>query len=149
MKTLVVDDEVVTVKMLKRLFSRFGQCVSATNGYDALEFVKIAYDEGEPFDILIMDVVMPGLNGFETYSAIRDLEFSLGIEKDSQTKIIIMTGLGISREIFELHKTSCMAYLYKPIEVSELMQVLQKNNILPQASQATQEPQAEPSLPVD
>jgi two-component system chemotaxis response regulator CheY len=131
MKSLIVDDEVVTSKMLKRLFSRFGESVMATNGSDAVEFVRNAYGTGEPFDILIMDVIMPGMNGFETYSAIRELEYSLGIEKGSEIKIIMMTGLGISREIFELHKTSCMAYLYKPIDLGELLGVLQKNNILP------------------
>ncbi|KJU82173.1 response regulator receiver protein [Candidatus Magnetobacterium bavaricum] len=129
MNTLIVDDEEVTTKMLKRLFSRYGLCDVADSGDTAIALFKDAYGGGSPYDLIVMDVMMPGTTGIEAYEVIREYERQCGVKNGSEAKIILMTGLGISREIFRIYKTSCMAYLYKPIDMKELLNVLNQLNL--------------------
>ncbi|MBF0607903.1 MAG: response regulator [Candidatus Magnetobacterium sp. LHC-1] len=129
MNTLIVDDEPVTTKMLKRLFSRYGMCEVATNGDDAVTFFKDAWHRDRPYDLIIMDVMMPGRTGIEAYEAIREYEQQSSVKKGSEVKIVLMTGMGISRELFNVYKTSCMAYLYKPVDMKELLEVLNRLNL--------------------
>ncbi|MBF0537851.1 MAG: response regulator [Nitrospirae bacterium] len=126
MNTLIVDDEKVTAKMLKRLFSRYGVCDVAGNGEDAINLFKDALQNNRPYDLVVMDVMMPVVTGIEAYEAIREYERKCGIKNGSEAKIVLMTGMGISREMFNLYKTSCMAYLYKPIDMKELLAVLNR-----------------------
>ncbi|MBF0339113.1 MAG: response regulator [Nitrospirae bacterium] len=126
MNTLIVDDEPVTTKMLKRLFSRYGLCEAATNGDDAVTLFKDAWHMDRPYDLIVMDVMMPGRTGIEAYETIREYERQCNVKNGAEVKIVLMTGMGISRELFNLYKTSCMAYLYKPVDMKELLGVLSR-----------------------
>ncbi|MBF0318160.1 MAG: response regulator [Nitrospirae bacterium] len=129
MNTLIVDDEHVTAKMLKRLFSRYGLCDVADSGDGAVALFKDARQGDSPYDLIVMDVMMPGTTGIEAYEAIREYERQCGVKNGSEVKIVLMTGMGISRDMFQIYKTSCMAYLYKPIDMKELFNVLNRLNL--------------------
>ena len=61
MKTLVVDDELVSRKKMQRIMDTLGECEAAENGEVAL---KIAMSENPP-DIILLDIIMPGMDGYE------------------------------------------------------------------------------------
>ena len=61
MKTLVVDDELVSRKKLQKIMDTLGQCEVAENGEVAL---KIAMSENPP-DLILLDIIMPGIDGYE------------------------------------------------------------------------------------
>lgn len=70
MKVLIVDDSKVIRMLIEECVGSLGHEVfHALNGEEALSFVKQT-----PVDLLLMDVEMPGMNGFETTSAIRELD---------------------------------------------------------------------------
>ena len=61
-RVLVVDDIIANVKLLEaRLTAEYFEVVSAYNGRDALDILA-----REPIDVVLLDVMMPGLDGFET-----------------------------------------------------------------------------------
>ncbi|MCI4627111.1 MAG: response regulator [Candidatus Magnetoovum sp. WYHC-5] len=132
MKFLVTDDELLTVKMLQRLLSRYGHCDYVLNGKEAVEAFKEALSMGEPYDLIFMDILMPEMDGFDALYAIREKEKMLGINQEDSVKIIMMTGLGISIEMVNLYRTSCMEFLYKPIDVDALISFLKDNNLIQQ-----------------
>jgi CheY-like chemotaxis protein len=65
-KILVVDDDPDTVKFINIMLSRLGyQVVSAVSGMEALERVQVEHP-----DLIILDVMMPGMDGYEVSAAI-------------------------------------------------------------------------------
>ncbi|KJR43856.1 response regulator receiver protein [Candidatus Magnetoovum chiemensis] len=123
---LVADDEPVSVRMLQRYLSRFGQCDIATDGHKAVEAFIESNKNGRHYDLIFMDILMPTMNGFEALSAIREKETVMRVKSKDAVKIIIMTGLGLSRETFNLHRTTCLDYLFKPFDVKIFTYYLQK-----------------------
>ena len=74
---LVVDDDVLNLKMAKHILSGSNMRVSCLkSGEEAVEFLK----KNSP-DLLLLDVHMPGMNGFETISVIRENK-NIGIADD-------------------------------------------------------------------
>lgn len=130
MKFLIADDEIVTDRMLQRLLSRYGVCDYVMDGKKAVSQYIESREKGDPYELIFMDVIMPEMNGFEALSAIRESESRMGIAKKDAVKIILMTGLGLSRDIFTMYKTSCLEYLYKPLDIDHLIGLLKKHRII-------------------
>ncbi|KAI9304371.1 histidine kinase-like ATPase, partial [Cunninghamella echinulata] len=71
---LIVDDNPVNRKVLKRMLDKLGMsCCMAQDGLEAYNMVQRAYNDGKPFELLLMDIWMPNMNGFEATSSIRKL----------------------------------------------------------------------------
>ncbi len=61
MRTLIVDDELVSRKKLREIMDAFGQCIVVENGTDAL---RVATSQNPP-DLILLDIIMPGMDGYE------------------------------------------------------------------------------------
>lgn len=115
-KILVCDDEPSILKVMDCVLSEAGyQVVAASNGLAALEkFLK------ERFDLLIIDIHMPFLDGFATIAKIRE---------SNKTIPIILEGSYRTADSVRLaQKLKVAAYLVKPFEVKELFDTV--NSIL-------------------
>jgi two-component system sensor histidine kinase/response regulator len=113
---LVVDDNRVNQKVATRLLEKRGHhVVLAGNGNQALTALA-----QHPFDLVLMDVHMPGMDGFEATLAIREHEKTTGLHQS----IVAMTALAMKGD-----RERCMAagmdgYISKPIELQQLDDVL-------------------------
>lgn len=63
MKSLVVDDELTTRLMLKKILSPFGTCDTISNGTEAIKAYWLALKDKEPYDLICLDILMPDVNG--------------------------------------------------------------------------------------
>ncbi|MCX6252586.1 MAG: PAS domain S-box protein [Bacteroidetes bacterium] len=125
-RVLVVDDNATNLKIMKDMLVHWGITAELTsNGKDALDLLKSANNNKQYFDIVILDMHMPGMNGLSVAEEIRNnLQLKLepviimysSIEKDHVTEI--GKQLGIDR------------YLTKPVKMKELLEVLQKEKNL-------------------
>jgi len=116
-KILVVDDEPDTVAMIQFILEQEGyDVITAENGYEALG-AAIAEDP----DLIILDVLLPKLNGYEVSRIIN--EERRGKPSSEYIPILILTGAKFSdtgKEKLLRSWSMAEAFMYKPFDIDEL-----------------------------
>jgi len=108
---LVVDDTPTNVELVKHIFEKEGcRVVGAANGEEAL-----AHAERERFDLILLDVVMPVMDGF---TACRRLKAQ---EKTQEIPVIFLTALSEIEQIRHAFEAGGVDYLVKPFNAVELL----------------------------
>lgn len=116
LRVLVAEDNVVNQRLILRVLEKRGYLVAVTgNGREAL-----ARLEREPFDLLLMDVQMPELDGFETTALIRSQEKTTG----KHLPIIAMTAHAMKGDRERCLNAGMDGYISKPVQMKELMDVV-------------------------
>jgi DNA-binding response OmpR family regulator len=116
-KVLLVDDEDLFRGMIAAGFERQGFSVlQAENGEEAL---KIARQELP--NLIILDLVMPGLLGFEVCATLRQ------DEAFASTPIIIVSGKSYRPDIDTAKELGADAYVVKPVEIEELIKIAREH----------------------
>src|ERR1044071_4090028 len=132
-KILLVDDREDNLLSIETIFEPDGYAfVKALSGREALKILLTEYD----FALILMDVKMPNLNGFETASLIYERE------KLKHIPIIFITAHSYGDEnIFNGYRAGAVDYIYKPInpdllraKVAIFVELYQKNHQIGRAS---------------
>jgi signal transduction histidine kinase/DNA-binding response OmpR family regulator len=118
LRILVAEDNAVNQRLATRLLEKRGHRVTlASNGRQAIEA-----SESGSFDLILMDVQMPGLDGFEATAAIREREISTG----KHVPIVAVTAHALKGDKARCLAAGMEAYLSKPIRPQELDAILEK-----------------------
>ena len=112
-KILVVDDEEVVVRSCQRILRDDYAVQAASDGAAALHKV-----EEEVFDILLLDVMMPGIDGLEVLQQVK--------ERHPEVDVIMMTGLSEIQTAVKAMKLGAFDYLAKPFDPDELKLVVSR-----------------------
>jgi two-component system response regulator HydG len=113
MKVLVVDDEIEICQRLQRELRKEGHKVDyRTSPLNVLKELKQARKDGEPYNLLLLNIRMPGMDGLTLFSRIR--EERLGVE------VIIVSGYREEQTVIEAIRLSARNYLNKPVSLEEL-----------------------------
>ncbi len=114
---LIVEDDEVTMYMLEFLLQREGYAVTkATNGKQATRII----DQSRPFDLVLLDIMIPYINGFELVSHIR----SLPGWKD--TAVFMLSGKSQERDIIRALDSGATDYIVKPFQPGEVLARIRK-----------------------
>jgi two-component system, cell cycle sensor histidine kinase and response regulator CckA len=107
-KVLVVDDELDQRVIAVEILGKLGyQAEAVSGGQEALEFLK-----GHEVDILLLDMVMPGMDGCETFSRIVQLR--------PGQKAVIASGFSLSDRVKKAQELGAGAYIRKPYSIEKL-----------------------------
>ena len=108
---LIADDNQGNLKLLSEILIRSGyKVVSAKDGMEAINKL----DENS-VDLILLDIIMPKLNGFEVCQKIRELK------KYDNTQIIFMTTLNKTEDVIQGLKLGACVYITKPYDKNELL----------------------------
>lgn len=117
MKTiLIVDDEQDTLNFLSYMLPKRGYAaVTADNGFDALQIIREQH-----IDLVLSDIAMPDMDGYELYSQIRNF--------DDRIPIVMMTGFGYdpNHVLVKARKDGLHDIIFKPFEIDDLVQMIKK-----------------------
>lgn len=115
MHVLVVDDNRTNRIVLTKMVKSFDCCVeSAESGIQALKALRETVRKEKRFDLVLLDMRMPDMDGEQTLRAIRN---------DTQIReatVIVLTSVGVRGEVAQLKALGCAGYLMKPIKQSQL-----------------------------
>jgi signal transduction histidine kinase/DNA-binding response OmpR family regulator len=129
LKVLVAEDNLVNQKLLGHLLTKCGCKFALTsNGLEALD--AIAKDR---FDLILMDVQMPLMDGFEATSKIRDLE----AKAERRTPIIAITAHAMEGDRDRCLESGMDDYLTKPVKADALVAMIKKWSKIPAAGSLT------------
>ena len=124
MKSLAVDDDLTTRLIMEQTLSHFGEVDQCADGAAAVEMSTHALEGGHPYDVICLDIMMPNMSGLEALKLIRHAEQSRGLVPAHAAKVIIMTGADDSDTIRQAFKELCDAYVVKPIDPAELLNIV-------------------------
>ncbi|MBR6222975.1 MAG: amino acid permease [Lachnospiraceae bacterium] len=122
-KVLLVEDQELNKEIATYILSEFGFNIDyAENGRVAYE--KVKNSKTGIYDIVLMDIQMPEMNGYDATKAIRALED----EKLSSIPIIAMTANAFSEDIKKAEEAGMNGHIAKPLEIDKMMETI--NSVL-------------------
>jgi two-component system chemotaxis response regulator CheY len=124
MNILVVEDDFISRRLLCRYLEKSGSCDVAINGTEAVAAVHDALDAGNQYDLICLDIMMPGMTGQEALVAIRQLEVEHDIHVGQGARVIMTTALEDHVNVRQAFKASADGYVVKPIEKQKLFTLL-------------------------
>lgn len=130
MKSLVVDDDFFSRRILQSILTTYGESHVAIDGNEALYAFKQALAEEDPYNVICLDIMMPEKNGQEVLKEIREIEKSKNILGENSVKIIMTTALDDGDNIRTAFREQCESYLIKPIHKTKLIKVLSEFGLI-------------------
>ena len=109
---LIIDDDDQLRQSFQKLLTEEGyRCISAASGEEGIEMQKT-----ESPDLVILDMRLPGMNGFETFKVIH--------AGDPKLPVIIMTAYGTTETAIEATKMGAFDYILKPFDIPDILNVI-------------------------
>ncbi len=119
LKVLVVDDHPTNRLVVNEMLTAFGfQVMQADSGAKALDMLRKAVPGGNPFGLVLLDIQMPEMDGFEVLRRISS------DESISHTPVIALTSMGNETGVQALKELGCDHWMHKPIKQSKLFDVI-------------------------
>jgi PAS domain S-box-containing protein len=123
LSVLVAEDNEINALLMRSLLTRLGhQVVITTNGEEALESWLAARSAGTPYDLVLMDIQMPGLDGIETTKRIRVNEAQAG----RRTPILALTANTLVEDRYACFEAGMDGFLVKPLDREKLAEALNR-----------------------
>lgn len=130
MRCLIAEDDFASRKFILKVLSKYADCDVTVDGMEAIEAFMLALEEGDPYDFICLDVMMPRLDGYKTLKKIREIEEEKEIPKENNVKIIMTTALNEKDNVFEAFEGGCQAYAAKPLDTEKLLEVMKKLGLI-------------------
>lgn len=131
MRFLIVDDDESIHLYLQVILSPYGECATALDGETAVEMFSEALSGGNPFDVVLMDILMPGMDGHQAAEIMRAKEKAAGVSELDSFKLAMITCVvddtSVNKAFFN---TRASIYIVKPLERETVVKELKEHLII-------------------
>lgn len=122
MRFLIADDEFDSRRLLQKILYPFGYCDTAVDGEEAVEAFRSALKNGEPYDLVCLDIIMPNMDGQQALREIREVEAEMGVGDGNRVKVVMISALDNSEELHDaFFLGDATSYIVKPIRKKTLL----------------------------
>ncbi len=126
MKSLVVDDEFVPRTMLQRSLQGHGASDAASTPAEAMVAVRHAIQQKEPYQLICLDIEMPGGSGQDLLKEIRQAEEQLHVPVELRAKVLMASGRSEAEQVKASFFNGSNGFLVKPVDVERLTRKLRE-----------------------
>ncbi len=113
---LLVDDEEMILEVGRAMLERLGYRIIVAVGGEAA--VKVVERKGNEIDLVILDLIMPGMDGGEVFNRIKEVL--------PQMQVLLSSGYAINGQADEIMQKGCNGFIQKPFNISELSRKVRK-----------------------
>jgi CheY-like chemotaxis protein len=113
---LLVDDEQMVLEVTRELLESLGYRVYAAGS--GQEEIAVYMEKRNEIDLVILDMVMPGLSGGETFDRLREI--------DPQIRVLLSSGYSITGQAKQILERGCNGFLQKPFQLKTLSQKIRE-----------------------
>ncbi len=130
MKFLIIDDDFDSRRLLQKILHPYGYVDIAADGEEGIEAYRTALEEGEPYQLITMDILMPNIDGQQALREIREMEKDMGISDEDAVKVIMVSGIDDSKELYDaFFLGEATSYIVKPIRRQVLLDEIMRLGI--------------------
>ena len=124
-RALIVDDSRYQRHLIIQALGSLFTAEEAANGKEAIDRFAAALAAGTPFDLVVMDILMPVLSGHEGLAGIRRLEEAAGVPEDRRVPAVMLSSLDDPANMLRAQfESGAQAYVTKPFEPATLRETL-------------------------
>ncbi|HBY21719.1 MAG: histidine kinase [Clostridiales bacterium GWE2_32_10] len=126
MRILIAEDDFVSRKLIQSFLAPYGKCDVVVDGVEAVEAFLFAYQEGDPYKLICLDIMMPRMDGIQALKTIRGIEKQKEVKEGDASKIIMTTALNDKETVMNSYDIGCDAYAWKPLNLEKFREVIEK-----------------------
>ena len=130
MRILIAEDDLTCRLLIQQFLKDLAPPDIAVNGKEAVEAVRLAMENGTPYNLICLDIMMPEMDGHEALRQIRGLEEDRGIGPRQRAKILMTTALSDIDNVNTALTSEADGYLTKPIQKAKLLELLRRLKLI-------------------
>jgi two-component system chemotaxis response regulator CheY len=132
LRCLIVEDDELSRELLALQMEPYALCDQAENGLIGVERFTDALQAGHPYDLILLDIMMPEMDGLEAAKAIRAFEEKQGITIEKGVAIVVLSSLSTPQDVIQAYVAAqSAAHLVKPVQPEKLVKTLRKLDLIP------------------
>jgi CheY-like chemotaxis protein len=113
---LLVDDEDINIDVVREILEILGYgVIAAKSGQEAVDIFR---EKSAMIDLVLLDMIMPGMGGGDTFDALKDI--------DPGVKVILSSGYSLHGEASRIMGRGCAAFIQKPYRIQDLSEKLRE-----------------------
>jgi len=124
---LIVDDSKYQRYIIELCLQQFGRCDQAEDGRQALELFQKTLESGKPYDLVVLDILMPEMDGHQALKKIMELQQ----DRDQRCKVVMLSSLDDPQNMMQAQlEEGADAYITKPFEDDTLIETLRNLELI-------------------
>ena len=131
MRALIIDDDPVTRLFFEEILTPHADTRAVASGSQGVNAFGQALASGAPFDAVLVDIRMPGMDGHQALQKIRNLEQEAGLTGDAQAAVVMVSSMDDARNVNRaFFQGGAISYLTKPVDPEVLLAELRKFDLI-------------------
>ncbi len=126
MRCLVVDDDFETRHILSNILHPYADIDVAVDGEECVTAFNAALRKGNPYDLVLLDILMPNMNGQAALRELREIEKEHNVPPQDEAKVVMVSGLDNNEEVNDaFFLGEATSYIVKPIDRKVLLREIE------------------------
>jgi DNA-binding NarL/FixJ family response regulator len=122
MRCLVIDDEPIARLQLRLLLESHGRVDEAPDAIAGLQRIRDAIADNDPFDLVCMDLSMPGPSGIDAIKMVKDVDQKL--RRGKHTNVVVVTASDDQKDMRAALQQHVDGYLLKPVTPGQIVETI-------------------------